>query len=461
MSESFSSNNLKKLPPQNIEAEQSLLGAILIDKDAIIKIADMITGDDFYQNAHGIIYNTIIELFEKKEAIDILSLTSKLEERGQLDLIGGRSYLVTLTNQTPSAAHVASYAQIIQKKATLRRLITAANNILELGYQEEKEVDEVLDKSEQSVFAVSQKFLKEKFTPIKEILTGAFDRIDELHREKGKLRGLPTGFSELDNLLGGFQKSDLIILAARPSVGKTSFALDIARHAAVRYKKHIGIFSLEMSKDQLVDRLISAEAGVDMWKMRTGRLSEASEDFPRIGHAMSELSESSIFIDDFANTNIMELRTKARRLQMEHGLDMIVLDYLQLMEGTSGKGASSDNRVQEIAQISRALKGIARELNVPVLALSQLARAVELNKPAIPKLSHLRESGSIEQDADVVMFIYRKSADRNYDINSLTEEEKHAAEIHIAKHRNGPTGMVNLYFDGNTVSFKNLDKSYN
>lgn len=461
MSESFSSNNLKKLPPQNIEAEQSLLGAILIDKDAIIKIADMITGDDFYQNAHGIIYNTIIELFEKKEAIDILSLTSKLEERGQLDLIGGRSYLVTLTNQTPSAAHVASYAQIIQKKATLRRLITAANNILELGYQEEKEVDEVLDKSEQSVFAVSQKFLKEKFTHIKEILTGAFDRIDELHREKGKLRGLPTGFSELDNLLGGFQKSDLIILAARPSVGKTSFALDIARHAAVRYKKHIGIFSLEMSKDQLVDRLISAEAGVDMWKMRTGRLSEASEDFPRIGHAMSELSESSIFIDDFANTNIMELRTKARRLQMEHGLDMIVLDYLQLMEGTSGKGASSDNRVQEIAQISRALKGIARELNVPVLALSQLARAVELNKPAIPKLSHLRESGSIEQDADVVMFIYRKSADRNYDINSLTEEEKHAAEIHIAKHRNGPTGMVNLYFDGNTVSFKNLYKSYN
>lgn len=461
MLDNFSSNNLKKLPPQNIEAEQSLLGAILIDKDAIIKVADIITGDDFYQNTHGIIYNTILELFEKKEAIDILSLTSKLEERKQLDLIGGRSYLVTLTNQTPSAAHVVSYAQIIQKKATLRRLITAANNILELGYQEDKEVDEVLDKSEQSIFAVSQKFLKEKFTHIKEILTGAFDRIDELHREKGKLRGLPTGFFELDNLLGGFQKSDLIILAARPSVGKTSFALDIARHAAVRYKKNIGIFSLEMSKDQLVDRLISAEAGVDMWKMRTGRLSEASEDFPRIGHAMSELSESSIFIDDFANTNIMELRTKARRLQMEYGLDMIILDYLQLMEGTSGKGASSDNRVQEIAQISRALKGIARELNIPILALSQLSRAVEMNKPAIPKLSHLRESGSIEQDADVVMFIYRKSADRNYDINSLTEEEKHAAEIHIAKHRNGPTGLINLYFDGNTVSFKNLNKVHN
>ena len=453
-------NSLRKLPPQNIEAEQSLLGALLIDKDSIIKIADIITAEDFYQTAHGFIYATILELFERKDPIDILSLTSRLEEKGQLDMIGGRTYLINLTGAVPSAAHIVSYAQIIQKKATLRRLITAANNILELGYQEEKEVSDVLDKSEQSIFSVSQKFLKEKFTHIKDILTGAFDRIDELHREKGKLRGLPTGFTELDNLLGGLQKSDLVILAARPSVGKTAFALDIARNAAVRFKKSVGVFSLEMSKDQLVDRLISAEAGVDMWKMRTGRLSEAGEDFPRIGHAMSELAESNIFIDDFANTNVMELRTKARRLQMEHGLDLIVIDYLQLMEG-SGSRQSSDNRVQEIAEISRALKGLARELNVPVLALSQLSRAVEQTKPAIPKLSHLRESGSIEQDADVVMFIYRKSADRNYDINSLTEEEKHSAEIHVAKHRNGPTGQVNLYFDGNTVSYKNLDRNYN
>ncbi len=451
---------LRKLPPQNIEAEQSLLGALLIDKDAIIKIADLISGEDFYQTAHGIIYDTVLELFEKKSALDILGLTSRLEELGKLDLVGGRSYLVNLTNIVPSSAHIVSYAQIIQKKATLRRLINAANNILELGYQEEKEVSDVLDKSEQSVFAVSSKFLKEKFTHIKEVLTGAFDRIDELHREKGKLRGLPSGFTELDALLGGFQKSDLVILAARPSVGKTAFVMDIARNAAIRYKKSVGVFSLEMSKEQLVDRLISSEAGVDMWKMRTGRLSEASEDFPRIGHAMSELSESNIFIDDFANTNIMALRTKARRLQMEHGLDMIIIDYLQLMEG-SGSRQSSESRVQEIAEISRALKGLARELNVPVIALSQLSRAVELTKPAIPKLSHLRESGSIEQDADVVMFIYRKAADRNYDLNSLTEEEKHSAEIHIAKHRNGPTGIVNLYFDGNTVSFKNLDKSYN
>jgi replicative DNA helicase len=460
MSDSLSANTLRKLPPQNLEAEQSLLGALLIDKDSIIKIADIISDEDFYQTAHGIIYQMILDLFEKKEAIDILSLASRLDEHGKLDLIGGRSYLVNLTNIVPSAAHIVSYAQIIQKKATLRRLISAASHILELGYQEDKEVNEILDKSEQSVFAVSQKFLKEKFTHIKDILTGAFDRIDELHREKGKLRGLPTGFAELDNILGGFQKSDLIILGARPSVGKTAFALDIARNAAVRYKKSVGLFSLEMSKEQLVDRLISAEAGVDMWKMRTGRLSEANDDFPRIGHAMSELSESNIFIDDFANTNVMEIRTKARRLQMEQGLDLIVIDYLQLMEG-SGSRQSSESRVQEIAEISRALKGLARELNVPVLALSQLARAVELNKPAIPKLSHLRESGSIEQDADVVMFIYRKASDRNYDINSLTEEEKHSAEIHIAKHRNGPTGLVNLYFDGNTVSYKNIDRSYN
>ncbi|OGY44713.1 MAG: replicative DNA helicase [Candidatus Buchananbacteria bacterium RIFCSPHIGHO2_02_FULL_40_13] len=450
------SNSLAKLPPQNIEAEQSLIGAILIDKDAIIKIADMLSPNDFYREAHAALYGTILELFEKKEAIDILSLTSRLEEKKKLEAIGGRSYLVTLTNQTPSAAHVVSYAQIIQKKATLRRLISAANNILELGYHEEKEVNDILDKAEQSVFAVSQQFLKEKFIPIQDVLSAAFDRIDQLHREKGKLRGLPTGYSDLDNLLAGFQKSDLIVLAARPSVGKTSLALDIARHVAIKAKKSIGIFSLEMSKEQLVDRLICAQAGVGLWKMRTGRLSETTDDFPKIGQAMSELSESRIYIDDFANTNVMELRTKARRLQMEHGLDMVIIDYLQLMEG-SGRKSSFENRVQEIAEISRALKGLARELDIPVLALSQLSRAVEQASPAIPKLSHLRESGSIEQDADVVMFIYRKAADRSFDINSLTEEEKNSAEIYIAKHRNGPTGQVKLYFQSDLVSFRTLE----
>lgn len=454
MAENFTSS-LEKLPPQNLEAEQSLLGALLIDKDAIIKIADLISSEDFYQLANQLIYETILELFEKKSAIDLLSLTSRLEEKNLLEKVGGRSYLAALTSQTPSAANVVSHAQIVQKKATLRRLISAASSILELGYHEEREVNEVLDKAEQSIFAVSQKYLKEKFTPIKEILTEAFNRIDELHREKGALRGLPTGFKDLDNLLAGLQKSDLIILAARPSVGKTSFALDMARNIAIKYKKSVGIFSLEMSKEQLVDRLICAEAGVGLWKMRTGKLSEANDDFPKIGQAMSQLSESQIYIDDFANTNVMELRTKARRLQMEHGLDLIIIDYLQLMEGTGNHG-SSDNRVQEISEISRALKGLARELNVPVLALSQLSRAVEQSRPAIPKLSHLRESGSIEQDADVVIFIYRKAADRGYDLNSLSDEEKHTAEIHIAKHRNGPTGQITLFFDEDKVSFKNL-----
>lgn len=446
--------SIGKLPPQNLEAEQSLLGSILLDKDAIIKIADIISGDDFYLDKHRMIFDTILELFEKREAIDLLSLTSRLEEKKQLEAVGGRTYLITLTNQTPASSHVVSYAQIIQKKSTLRRLIHAASSVLELGYQEEKEVNELLDKAEQSIFSVSQKYLKEKFTPINDILSTAFDRIDELHREKGKLRGLPTGYTDLDKLLGGLQKSDLVILAARPSVGKTSLALDIARYAAIKAKKSVGIFSLEMSKEQLVDRLICAQAGIGLWKMRTGKLSERNDDFPRIGNAMSELSESQIFIDDFANTNVMELRTKARRLQMEYGLDMIILDYLQLMEGTGR--ISSDNRVQEIAEISRALKGIARELNVPVLALSQLSRAVEANRPAIPKLSHLRESGSIEQDADVVMFIYRKAADRGFDYDSLTEEEKHTADVFVAKHRNGPTGAIHLFFDEDTVSFKNM-----
>jgi len=463
MTDSFNQNTSSnamasaKIPPQNTEAEQSLLGALLIDKDAIIKIADLIHADDFYQMKHTYIFTVILELFEKKEAIDILSLSSRLKEKNKLEDAGGRSYLVSLTNQTPSAAHIISYAKIIQKKATLRKLITAASGILESSYHEEKEIQDVLNNAEQSIFSVSQKHLKEKFVPIQNILSTAFDRIDELHREKGKLRGLPTGFAKMDALLAGLQKSDLVIVAARPSVGKTTLALDIARSVAIKSKKAVGIFSLEMSKEQLVDRLICSQAGVGLWRMRTGKLTEGSDDFPRIGQAMSELSESRIYIDDFANTNIMELRTKARRLQMEHGLDLIVLDYLQLMEGSGKK--SSDNRVQEIAEISRALKGIARELDVPVLALSQLSRAVEQTHPAIPKLSHLRDSGAIEQDADVVMFIYRKAVDRGYDLNSLTEEEKHLAEIHVAKHRNGPTGVIPLFFNQDLVSFRNLEQN--
>ena len=446
---------IEKITPQNIEAEQSLLGALLIDKDSVIRVADIVRTEDFYKESHAVIYEAILDLFGRHEPIDILSLTSKLEEHGKLEMIGGRSYLMTLANSVPTASHVVHYANIVQKKATLRRLLTAAGEITALGYNEEEDVEVVLDRAEQKLFSVSQKYLKQIFIPIKNILTEAFDRIDELHREKGKLRGLTTGYHDLDNILAGLQKSDLVVLAARPSVGKTSLALDIARNVAIKAKVPVGIFSLEMSKEQLVDRLLCSEAGVDLWKMRTGKLSDRDEDddFPRIGHAMGVLSEAPIFIDDSATSNIMEIRTKARRLQIENGLGLLIIDYLQLMESRSQR---TDNRVQEIAEITRSLKGIARELNIPVLALSQLSRAVEARSPAIPKLADLRESGSIEQDADVVMFIYRKSMDRNF--REIAPEERNIAEIHIAKHRNGPTGIVNLFFDENRVSFKNLDR---
>ncbi len=449
---------LERLTPQNIEAEQSFLGSLLLDKDAIIKVADMLVADDFYLDKHRRIFDAMTDLFRRNEPIDLLSLGNRLQEREDLEFIGGRAELIGLANAVPTASHVVHYAEIVQKKATLRRLLQAAGDITALGYDQAEDVESLLDQAEQRLFNVSQKFLKRTFTPIRDVLADAFDRIDELHREKGKLRGIATGYPELDNLLGGLQKSDLVILAARPSCGKTAFAMDIARQAAVKHRISVGIFSLEMSKEQLVDRMICAEANVDLWKMRTGKLSDhgADDDFPRIGHALGILSEAPIYIDDSANANIMEIRTKARRLQMEHGLGMIIVDYLQLMESRN-KG-STDNRVQEIAEITRGLKSIARELNVPVIALSQLARAVELQKPAIPRLAHLRDSGSIEQDADVVMFIYRKAADKNYRPEDLSPEEQHLAEIHIAKHRNGPTGMIQLFFDAARASFRSLQK---
>lgn len=335
-----------------------------------------------------------------------MSLGNRLEEKKQLKQLGGKGYLIKLARLTPISAHILTYAKIVQKKATLRKLINVAAEISGLGHQEEiEDLSQLLDKAESLLFGVSQKYLKQNFVPIQNILTEAFDRIDELHKQKGKLRGLPTGFTDLDNMLAGLQKSDLVILAARPSMGKTALALDIARNVATKLKIPVGIFSLEMSQDQLVDRLICSQANVDLWKMRTGRLSEkeSDDDFPKIGHAMAILSEAPIFIDDSAIANIMEIRTKCRRLQAEHGLGLIIIDYLQLMEGRK-----NENRVQEVAEITRSLKGLARELSIPVLALSQLSRAVESRTPAIPKLSDLRESGTIEQDADVVMFIYRE-----------------------------------------------------
>jgi len=451
MPESNQSNisPLEHLPPQNLEAEQSVLGSLLINKDAIVKIADKLSSFDFYRDVHGSIFQCMLELYENREPIDILSLTNKLEEKNLLEKIGGRTYLATLANAVPTAAHIITYAEIVRKKATLRRLINAATEITTLGYKEEVEdVSQLLDQAEQKLFSVSQHFLKNVFIPISSVLGEAFERIDELHKQSGQLRGLPTGFYDLDNILAGLQKSDLIIIAARPSMGKTSLVLDIARQTATKHKATVGLFSLEMSKEQLVDRLLCAEADVDLWKMRTGRLSnrENDDDFPRIGHAMGALSEANIYIDDSATANVMELRTKARRLQAEAGLNLIIIDYLQLMEGRS-----QENRVQEIAEITRSLKGLARELNIPVIALSQLSRAVEQRPNAIPKLSDLRESGSIEQDADVVLFIYRE------EMYKRDSSRKGIADIIVAKHRNGPTGLVNLYFDETKASFKNLE----
>jgi len=448
----------EKIPPQNLEAEKSLLGSILLDQDAMTKIADISDVEDFYKKAHTKIFEIMLELYNNNEPIDILTMANRMEEKGILDQCGGRAYLVELSNSVPTASHIVQYATIVQKKALLRKLLYAAHDIGQLGYQEETEdVDGLLDEAQQKLFAITQKHMKDSFTPIKGVLASTFDRIDELHREKGKLRGVPSGFKGLDNLLAGFQRSDLIILAARPSVGKTSIALDFARHAAVHGKAPVAMFSLEMSKEQLVDRMLCAEAGVDLWKMRTGNLSDkpGSDDFPRIGHAMGVLSEAPIFIDDNAGANVMQIRTKCRRLKAEHGLGLIIIDYMQLMESHTSK--YGDNRVQEVAVISRNLKGIARELDVPVIALSQLSRAVEQTKPAIPKLAHLRESGSIEQDADIVMFIYRKAADRNYTLEEIPPDERHLGEIHVAKHRNGPTGVIKVFFDAERASYRDLE----
>jgi replicative DNA helicase len=444
------SNENLRVPPQNLEAERSVLGALMLDKDAIVKVANLIRLGDFYKDDHNLIFETMIELYEQREPIDVLSLSNRLEEKGQLEQIGGSSYLASLVTAVPSSSNIVHYAKVVQKKSTLRKLIVTASEIVELGYREDEDVEKVLDAAEQKLFSVSQKYLKQDFVPIRSILEAAFNRIDELHKGDHKLRGIPSGFSDLDNILAGFQKSDLVIVAARPSIGKTALALDFARQIAIKEKISVGIFSLEMSSDQLIDRMLAAESGVDLWRLRTGRLKtgEGDDDFQRIGEAMGVLSEAPVFIDDAGSANVMEIRTMARRLQSEQNVGLIIIDYLQLMEGRSG----GDNRVNEISEISRALKQLARELNIPVIALSQLSRAVESRSPQIPKLSDLRESGSIEQDADVVMFLYREDREKPDTPN------KNIVEVHIAKHRNGPIGKLSLYFNENSTTFKSLER---
>jgi len=435
------------VPPQNIEAEQAVLGSLLIDKDAIVKVADILKSEDFYQEKHEIIFKAMLDVYEARDPIDLVTLKERLEKAKQIESIGGASYLSELLSIVPTASHVVSYAKVVQEKATLRRLIKAANDIMALGYRENQSLTDLLDRAEQNLFSVSQKYLKEKFIPLKDVLTDAFDRIDLLHKDKSQMRGVPTGFKGLDRRLAGLQPSDLVIIAARPSMGKSSLALNIAQHVATEEKTPVGFFSLEMSKEQLVDRMLCAEAGIDLWKLRTGSLDD--DDFPKLGHAMGVLSDAPLYIDDAANANVMEIRTKARRLQAEHGLGLIIIDYLQLMAGTNGGG--SDNRVQEVSEISRGLKGIARELDIPVIALSQLSRAVEQRQPHIPQLADLRESGSIEQDADVVMFVYRE------EMYEQETERKNIADIFIKKHRNGPTGNIELFFHADQTKFSDLE----
>ncbi|KKS15957.1 MAG: Replicative DNA helicase [Parcubacteria group bacterium GW2011_GWB1_41_6] len=436
-----------RMPPQNLEAEMSVLGSLMLDKNAVLQTADVLTPEDFYRRTHQIIYEAMFELFKKNEPIDILSVSARLKEKGQLDDVDGHAYLAQLVNSVPTASNIGHYAEIVRQKSLRRRLIEASNQIQELGYQEEQNIEDVIDRSEKTIFGISTKSLKQRFIKVKYALEEAWERIDSL-KSSDQLRGIPTGFAALDHILAGLQKSDLIILAARPSLGKTSLALDIARNAACNYNIPVGIFSLEMSTQQLIDRFIASTAFVDLWKLRTGRLSTKGDDFLRIRDAMEKLSNAPIFIDDEASSNILQMRAMARRLQAEHGLGLLIVDYLQLMMPRR----ETDSMVQQITEISRSLKALAKELNVPVLAISQLSRAVEQRHPPVPRLSDLRDSGSIEQDADVVAFIYRED---KYRENS---ERQNVAEILIEKHRNGPTGKIELYFNPEKVSFTDIAK---
>lgn len=438
----------KSQQPHNLEAEASLLGAILIDADALVKIADIVSVDDFFDPKHQRIYEAVIALYERRSPIDVLTLADQLKGNGFLDMVGGPSYLTELTNFVPTATHVEQYADIVAQKAMRRRLIRTSQELTDLGYDESKALKELIEEAETRLFQVSQQHVKQSIVSLEKILEESFDRLDELHKDKGKIRGIPTGFRDLDNVLAGLQRSDLFILAARPAMGKTAFVLNLAHNVAIQAKESVLFFSLEMSKEQLVDRLLSMESGVDAWALRTGNLTD--QDFERLGQAMGTLSEAKIYIDDTPGVSVSDLRTKARREAHQHGLGLIIVDYLQLMSGGS-RFAGSDNRVQEISEISRGLKGVARELNVPVIALSQLSRSVENRSPQIPQLADLRESGSIEQDADVVAFIYRE------DYYNPETENKNITTILIKKHRHGATDNVDLYFDRDKQRFRSLD----
>ncbi|MDD2934943.1 MAG: replicative DNA helicase [Candidatus Pacebacteria bacterium] len=440
-------NNPQKLriPPQDIDSEKALLGSVMLKADALFEVMDFISVECFYAEKHRLVFKAMLELFSKKEPIDVLTLSNKLKNKQVFDQIGGSDYLTELVNTVPSSANIEYYAKIVHKKYMLRRLIESSEKISELGYNEGNDLDESLDKAEKSIYEVTTALLSNKFIEIKDALGEAFERLSRLHESTDKMRGVPSGFKSLDNKLSGFQKSDLIILAARPSMGKTAFALDIARRVAIEHKKPVAIFSLEMSSQQLVDRMLAADSKVDAWKLRTGKLNK-EEEFDLIRESLNNLSKAPIFIDDQPANNILKMRSMARKLKTQHVLDLIIVDYLQLIAPTQTK--SSDNVVQQVTEISRSLKHLARELDVPVIALSQLSRAIE-SRGGRPKLSDLRDSGSIEQDADVVMFIHREKNDDG--------EKSNVTEILIEKHRNGPTGRVTLNFDDKKATFQEID----
>lgn len=445
--------NTTKSPPQNLDAEASLLGSLIIDSDSFVKIADQINADDFYNEQHRLIFAAMRSLHDKRSSIDILTLSEQLKNSGELDRIGGASYLTELTNFVPTAAHMEQYAEIVADKSVRRRLIKASQAIADIGAQDSKSLQELIEESETRLFEVSQQHIRQNITSLESILGESFDRLDDLHRHKGGIRGIPTGLKDLDKMLAGLQRSDLDIIAARTSMGKTALMLNMALDIAINAKQGaVLIFSLEMSKEQLVDRLLAAEAGVDAWSLRTGE-GLTDDDFERISAAMGELAEAPIFIDDTSGITVSDLRTKARRLHHQHPLAAIMVDYLQLMSGGS-RYAAVANRVQEISEISRSLKILARELNVPVVALSQLSRSVESRNPQIPQLADLRESGSIEQDADVVMFLYRE------DYYNPETDRQNITDIYIKKHRNGPVGKVELYFDRAKQKFRDLDTKH-
>lgn len=438
-----------KIPPHDEDAEQSLLGAVLLDKDALIDVAEVVRPIFFYRDSHRVIFTAMLTLFEKHEPVDLVTLTSEIKKSGKLKDVGGRSYLSELLNVVPTSAHAKKYGKIITDNYVKRMLIKAAADMTENAFKDQGEARRILDEAEQEIFSIAQLHTRRDFIPIKDILAASFDRLDELHKKAGGLRGVPTGFTDLDNKLAGMQESNLLIMAARPGQGKTALSLNIAQHATIAHKLPVAFFSLEMSKEEMVDRLLVSQADIDAWKLKTGRLND--DDFTRLSEAMGQLADAKLYIDDTPGLNIMEMRTKARRIQVEQGVKLIIVDYLQLIDG----GRRFDSRVQEVSFVSQSLKNIARELRVPVLAVSQLSRAVEARGTKKPQLADLRESGAIEQDADVVMFLYRQEQEGEeqgqWNPNALTK-------LLIAKHRNGPLGEIDLMFRGDRIRFYGMDK---